>query len=89
MAESARGYVELPEDDPELFTILARYIFTMRVGCLNLRSNAMGLLGLANKYDVPSLHYICESYLCWKVQVRHRRFVARRAIRWCGRGTGG
>jgi hypothetical protein len=61
--------VRLPEDDPGTIRVFIKFIYTLEVSDEDMDKYSVKLLQLADKFFVQMLHYLCEWYLCWKVQV--------------------
>lgn len=70
MMEGRQKTVVLPDDCAETFDVFVKFIYNLEVKETDMWKHAAGLLRLANKYGVEMLHYMCEWYLCWRVQVR-------------------
>jgi hypothetical protein len=69
MVEGSTKTVRLPEEDEFSFRIFLKYLYTLEVSEVDMWDHSYRLLGLANKYNIEMLHYMCEWYLCWNVQV--------------------
>ena len=73
MAEAASKTVTLPDDDAVSFEVFVKFLYKLEVSENDMWQHCYGLLRLANKYCIEMLHYMCEWYLCWRVQVRAMR----------------
>jgi hypothetical protein len=68
MSEGSSKTVKLPCDDVESFKVLHRFLVTLEVSQSDMQDNVYCLMEFANKYQIKMLHYMCEYYLCWRVQ---------------------
>ena len=73
MAEAASKTVTLPDDDAVSFEVFVKFMYKLEVSENDMWQHCYGLLRLSNKYCIEMLHYMCEWYLCWRVQVRAMR----------------
>ena len=71
MIEGALNVVALPEAPVEEFRALLEYMYTQEMPAPTLRKYAVGLMGLSHQYLDSVLFHKCETYLCYKVHVRH------------------
>ena len=67
--EGKNRTVRLPDDDPDTIRVFIQFVYTLEVADHDMEKYAAGLLQLTDKFFVRMLHYLCEWYLCWKVQV--------------------
>jgi hypothetical protein len=69
MSESAKKTVVLQEEKVEPFKVFVRFLYTLDVHETDMWIHAVDLLRLADKFVEKMLHYMCEWYLCWYIQV--------------------
>ncbi len=69
MMEAVSKTVILPDDSVAPFEVFVKFLYKLEVSEKDMWKHCYGLLRLANKYCVEMLHFMCEWYLCWRVQV--------------------
>ena len=68
MKEGQCKTVRLREEDPGMFKVFQKFIYTLEVSDHDLKEYALLLFKFAHMYEIFMLRYICEYYICWRIQ---------------------